>query len=170
MGGGIPSDKPHRRCRCCRLFPPLFLLLSVFAVILSAAKKPEGVTTIHRRPVLSSLNLNRRCLFYCPKINNVISTEAAHSFIVSSAAEKSASLPQPLTHARRAFSVAPAFRIGPAKNRLGRIGASAPGRNYQAANFGVKIARNAGQYAQIKKISSTAQTSPGPIPAGSSVR
>jgi len=43
-------------------------------------------------------------------------------------------------------------------------------RTYHASNFGTKIPRKAGQYAQIKKISNRAQTSPGPIPAGCSVR
>jgi hypothetical protein len=41
-----------------------------------------------------------------PKPTTVISTEAAHSIIVSGAAEKSASLPQQLCKARRAFAFA----------------------------------------------------------------
>jgi hypothetical protein len=46
-----------------------------------------------------------------PTTKTVISTEAAHGFIVSSAAEKSASLPkQHLSH-YRVFAVALAFAI-----------------------------------------------------------
>jgi hypothetical protein len=52
----------------------------------------------------------RRCryLFSPPKKQTtVISTEAAHSIIVSSGVEKSASPPQPLCIAHRAFAVQP---------------------------------------------------------------
>src|SRR5439155_24491808 len=48
--------------------------------------------------------------------------------------------------------------------------APSQGQIYQAPSLGMKIPRKAGQYAYIKNNSSTAQTSPGPIPGGNSVR
>src|SRR6266487_560220 len=48
-----------------------------------------------------------------PPTRNVISTEAAHGLIVSSAAEKSASLPQPFTIRHRALAVVLAFARSP---------------------------------------------------------
>jgi hypothetical protein len=59
-------------------------LLSVLAVILSAAKDPEAL--VHRPPVLSNHHPNGRCLF-SPNPETVVSTEAAHSLIVSRAAK-----------------------------------------------------------------------------------
>jgi hypothetical protein len=71
--------KPHSTTTPWPLLLLLFLQLYVLAVILSAAKNPHFVFAV-------------ACSFSKTK-KIVISTEAAHSLIVSSAAEKSASLP-----------------------------------------------------------------------------
>jgi hypothetical protein len=72
----------------------LLLHLSVLVVILSAAKDPE---TFSQTPTVR-IFLPPRSLLRRPNRNNhatvfASSTEAAHSIIVSSAVEKSASLP-----------------------------------------------------------------------------
>jgi hypothetical protein len=73
----------------------LLLSLLVFAVILSAAKDLEELNS-PRRSDISTHILSAVAAYPISKpTKNVISTEAAHSFIVSSAAEKSASLPVP---------------------------------------------------------------------------
>jgi hypothetical protein len=63
----------------------------------------DGMNTI--RPAKNAVVV--ACSSHPKKQTTVISTEAAHSIIVSSGVEKSASPPQPLGIARRAFAVQP---------------------------------------------------------------
>jgi hypothetical protein len=77
----------------------LLLSLLVFAVILSAAKDLEELNSPRTIGYFNPFAV----VFACPlppEPKNVISTEAAHGLIVSSAVEKSASLPVVSAHCR----------------------------------------------------------------------
>ena len=108
--GGNVHPHPASSCFCRWLFfvSVVAFVCQFYVVILSAAKNPR----------ISEGSVATRVPFFFHHPNTVISTGAAHGFIVSSGAEKPASLPKPPPNPNRRLCLCsllphPVFLVNP---------------------------------------------------------